>query len=118
MTHSASLDYSELFNQGSKAWTVGPANPASPTPVAITSASESGTTVTITMTTANPTGLVIGGNVAVASVSVGGYNGTFTVTAIPSATTFQYTAASGLAAGTGGRVGFFTSATSALWACP
>jgi len=116
LTHSASLDYSELFNQGTKAWTVGPANPASPTPVAITSASESGTTVTITMTTANPTGLVIGGNVAVASVSVGGYNGTFTVTAIPSGTTFQYTAASGLAAGTGGNAAAVDSSNAAATA--
>ena len=38
----------------------------------------------------------------VSNVSVAGYNGTFVVTAIPSGTTFQYTAASGLAAGSGG----------------
>jgi hypothetical protein len=95
-------DYSELYSQSSHLWTVGPANPASPTPVAVTSASESGTTVTITMTTANPTGLVIGGSVTIASSSVAGYNGTFTVTAIPSGTTFQYTDTAGLAAGTGG----------------
>ena len=69
---------------------------------AITSASESGTTVTITMTSANPTGLTIGNNVTVANVNVAGYNGTFVVTAIPTGTTFQYTAASGLGAGTGG----------------
>jgi hypothetical protein len=54
------------------------------------------------MMTANPTGLVIGGNVQVATVTVAGYNGTFTVTAIPSGTTFQYTTAAGLGAGTGG----------------
>ena len=70
---------------------------------AITSASESGTTVTITMTTANPAGLTMGDNVTVANVNVAGYNGTFIVTAIPTGTTFQYTAASsGLGAGTGG----------------
>jgi hypothetical protein len=101
-THAASLDYSELYSQSTKTWTVGPPNPASPTPVNISSASESGTTVTITMMTANPTGLVIGGNVQVATVTVAGYNGTFTVTAIPSGTTFQYTTAAGLGAGTGG----------------
>jgi len=115
-THAASMDYSELYNQGTHLWTVGPANPASPTPVNITSASESGTTVTITMTTANPTGLVIGGNVLVASVSQAGYNGTFTVTAIPSGTTFQYTAASGLAAGSGGNAVAIDSANAAAFA--
>jgi hypothetical protein len=74
---------------------VGPTN-------AISTVSESGTTVTITMSSANPTGLTIGNNVTVSNVSVTGYNGTFVVTAIPSSTTFQYTAASGLAGGTGG----------------
>ncbi len=67
----------------------------------ITSASESGTTVTVT-STANPTGLIVGNNVTVSGVSVTGYNGIFAVTAIPSTTTFQYTAATGLGAGTGG----------------
>jgi hypothetical protein len=68
----------------------------------ITSTSESGTTVTVT-SAANPTGLIVGNNVTVTGVSVTGYNGIFSVTAIPSGTTFQYTSAtSGLAAGTGG----------------
>ena len=67
----------------------------------ITSAAESGTTVTIT-STANPTGLIIGDNVTITGVSVTGYNGIFAVTAIPSGTTFQYTTTAGLAAGTGG----------------
>ncbi len=67
----------------------------------ITSTSESGTTVTIT-STANPTGLLVGNNVTVSGVSVTGYNGIFAVTAIPTTTTFQYTAASGLGAGSGG----------------
>ena len=62
----------------------------------ITSASESGTTVTIT-SAANPTGLMIGTNVTITGVNVSGYNGIFNVTAIPSSTTFQYTAGSGLA---------------------
>ncbi|MGC2305543.1 MAG: choice-of-anchor D domain-containing protein [Candidatus Binatus sp.] len=68
----------------------------------ITSTSESGTTVTVT-SAANPTGLIVGNNVTISGASVTGYNGIFAVTAIPSGTTFQYTAASsGLAAGTGG----------------
>ncbi len=67
----------------------------------ITSASESGTTVTIT-SAANPTGLLVGNNVTVTGVSVTGYNGIFNVTAIPTTTTFQYTAAASLGAGTGG----------------
>jgi hypothetical protein len=67
----------------------------------ITSAAESGTTVTVT-SAANPTPLLVGSNVTITGVSVTGYNGIFSVTAIPSATTFQYTATAGLAAGTGG----------------
>jgi hypothetical protein len=67
----------------------------------ITSASESGTTVTIT-SAANPSGLIVGNNVTVIGVSQAGYNGTFAVTAIPTGTTFQYMTTSGLAAGTGG----------------
>jgi hypothetical protein len=67
----------------------------------ITSAAESGTTVTIT-SAANPTGLLVGSNVTVTGVSQAGYNGFFSVTAIPSGTTFQYTATVGLLAGTGG----------------
>jgi hypothetical protein len=43
-------------------------------------------------------------------VSVAGYNGLFTVTAIPSGTTFQYTTASGLTAGSGGTAAADTSA--------
>ena len=67
----------------------------------ITSAGESGTTVTIT-SAANPTGLIVNDNVTISGVSAAGYNGIFTVTAIPWGTTFQYTATSGLAAGPGG----------------
>ena len=69
---------------------------------AIASAVESGTTVTVTMTTANPTGLLVGSNVAVSGVSVAGYNGAFAVTAIPSRTMFQYAATPGLNVGAGG----------------
>jgi len=69
---------------------------------AITSASEAGTTVTVT-SASNPTGILIGSNVTITGSSVTGYNGIHVVTAIPTGTTFQYTAAaSGMAAGTGG----------------
>ena len=61
---------------------------------AISSTSESGTTVTVTMTTANPAGLAVGNSVTIAGVGVAGYDGTFTVTAIGSASSFQYIAAS------------------------
>ncbi len=67
----------------------------------ITSSAESGTTVTIT-SAANPVGLLVGSNVTITGVSQAGYNGIFSVTAIPSTTTFQYTTTAGLAAGTGG----------------
>jgi hypothetical protein len=83
-------------------------------PTTITSAAESGTTVTITAT-ANPPGLIVGDNVSISSVKIAsvigaaGYNGTFTVTGpgatgtVVTGTTFTYTAAvSGLGAGSGG----------------
>jgi hypothetical protein len=66
----------------------------------VSSATESGNTVTITTSPANPAGLTVGLGVTLQSVTVAGYNGTFAVTAIPSSTTFQYTAASGLASTT------------------
>ncbi len=80
------------------------------TPSAISSTSESGTTVTITMTSANPVGLTVGDKVVIADVSVNGYDGTFAVTAIPSGTTFQYTGTSGLTAGSGGTAASDTAA--------
>lgn len=55
------------------------------------------------MTTANPAGLAVGNSVTIAGVGVAGYNGTFTVTAIGSASSFQYIAASpGLGGSSGG----------------
>ena len=70
---------------------------------AISSASESTNTVTITMTTANPTGLTMGDGVTINAVSVAGYNGSFTVGTIIDSTHFTYTdPTTGLAAGTGG----------------
>jgi hypothetical protein len=68
-----------------------------------TGATESGTTVTITTTAAHGyTAANIGQQVKVAGVGVAGYNGTFTITAVPSATTLQYTAAASGLAGSGG----------------
>ena len=77
---------------------------------AISSTSESGTTVTVTMTAANPAGLSVGNSVTIAGVGVAGYNGTFTVTAIGSASSFQYVAA---AAGLGGSSGGTAAADTA-----
>lgn len=86
------------------------------------SATESGTTVTLTLgadfSPLSPvpgvegSGINIpyffnwkpGGTIHVSGMSVAGYNGTFTITAIPDNSTVQYTAASGLGSGTGGLV--------------
>ena len=124
-TQQVGLNSAELYNPATDAFTATNSIPSCPTGTscatglpaicagttsAISSASESGTTVTITMTTANPPNLILGDKVTIANVSVGGYNGNFTVTAIPSGTTLQYTAASGLAAGSGGTAAADTSA--------
>src|SRR5262249_10949077 len=56
----------------------------------IATATEAGTTVTITTTA--PHGLIAGQQITIAGVGVAGYNGTFTVLATGlTATTFQYT---------------------------
>jgi type IV pilus assembly protein PilY1 len=47
-----------------------------------------------TITTATAHGLAVGNTVTVAGFSPSGYNGTFTVTAVPTTTTFKYTLAS------------------------
>ncbi len=65
----------------------------------ITSAAESGTTVTITTSAAH--NLVRGQQVEITGVSVAGYNGTFTITGT-TATTFTFTDANGLASASGG----------------
>lgn len=68
---------------------------------AIVSATESGNTVTIT--TSAPDGYVVSQPVVVSGVGVAGYNGNFVITAVPSATTFQYTdTVAGLGASSGG----------------
>ena len=69
----------------------------------ISTATESGSTVTIT-DAANPSGLTMGGNVTISGVSVAGYNGVFAVTNIPNGTSFQYTDVTGLASGANGSV--------------
>src|SRR6185503_4008315 len=66
-------------------------------------ATESGTTVTLSTSAAH--GRSVGDIITVAGVGVSGYNGTFTVTAVPTARALQYTAAaSGLANSGGGSV--------------
>ena len=71
------------------------------TPVSIAAspggATVSGTTVTITTTTAH--GLAVSDWVGIAGVACAGYNGTFQVTGVPSSTTFTYTVASSVASG-------------------
>src|SRR5208282_395993 len=97
----------ELYNPATDAFTA--LTNTIPTPFVcpaaastITSAAESGTTVTVT-SAANPTGLTVGQNVTIEDVSVVGYNGSFAVTAIPTSATFQYAVTpTGLAAATGG----------------
>ncbi|MFO0796528.1 MAG: tandem-95 repeat protein [Gemmataceae bacterium] len=56
-----------------------------------------------TLTTSAAHNLAVGQTVVVAGVSAAEYNGTFTVTGVPSATTFTYAlTGTGIAAGTGG----------------
>jgi hypothetical protein len=76
---------------------------------AVSTAAESGTTVTITMSSANPTGLTIGSAVTISNVTcptclgTNSYNGSFNVTTIPNSTHFTYTSPfSSLNAGSGG----------------
>ena len=68
---------------------------------AISVATESGTTATIT--TVGPHGFSTSQSVVISGVGVSGYNGTFTVASAPTANTFTYTVgASGLALSSGG----------------
>ena len=93
--------YNVIYNAGG-AWPSSSATIASNLPAAIrsTGATESGNIVTITMAsgTTLPGTLKVGSSVTITGVTVTGYNGTFTVVSVPSATTFTYTnATSGLA---------------------
>ena len=67
---------------------------------AVSGASSSGTTATIKTTAAHNRS--VGDVVTISGVGVGGYNGTFPITAVPTARTFQYTIASELANSGGG----------------
>ena len=70
-------------------------------------ATEDGTTVTIN--TAAPHNRAVGDVVTLSNVGVAGYNGTYTITAVPGPRTFQYTAAAaGLAASGGGSATYFS----------
>lgn len=76
---------------------------AAPSASSLGGATESGNTVTIA--TGNPHTLQVGDTVTIAGVAVGGYNGTFTVTAVISSRAFQYTnPTAGLATSGGGTV--------------
>lgn len=92
--------------QNSVVIAAGPGGATQPAAVNIASATQVGTLVTITTTV--PHGLAFifpeGLRVTMAGVLVGGYNGTFGISGIPSPTTFQYfNGATGLAAaGAGG----------------
>jgi hypothetical protein len=70
------------------------------TAATISTATESGSTVTIT--TSAPSGFSVGEQITISGVSIAGYNGNFIVTSV-SGNTFTYTvAATGLTNGTGG----------------
>lgn len=116
-TGQIALNTAELYNPATDTFTATNSIPGCPTGTscaaglpaicagpssAISSASETGSTATITMSTTNPTNLIIGDKVTIANVSVAGYNGNFTITAIPTGSTFRYTTASRLGAGSGG----------------
>lgn len=59
-------------------------------PIANTALSESGNVVTVTTSAAH--NLTVGQSISIAGVVPGGYNGIYTVTAVPTTTTFTYTA--------------------------
>lgn len=85
---------------GASAWTLGASPPAGGAPIALATANgatQSGSTVTITTTTAH--GFSVGQTVNISGVAVAGYNGTgtpgtgaFTILSVPSTTTFTYDA--------------------------
>jgi uncharacterized protein (UPF0333 family) len=76
---------------------------AAPSATSRGGAQEDGNTVTIA--TGSPHTLQVGDTVTVAGVGVAGYNGTWTVTAVPSSRSFQYTnPTAGLATSGGGTV--------------
>lgn len=56
----------------------------------ITAISESGSTVTVTLSPPGLTGANVGAVLAIASVSIGGYNGTFPISQVVSPTSIEY----------------------------
>ncbi len=77
-----------------------------------TGATESGHTVTIT--TMTPHGFSVGQVVRIGGVGVGGYNGIFTITAVPTATSFQYTDPAAGLGNSGGGIATATEAKAAV----
>ena len=81
------------------------AGPSSP----ITAISESGNTVTVTLSAPGLTGAKLGQLLAIASVGTGGYDGTFPISQVSSATSIQYqdpaTGLASLTAPAGGSIG-------------
>jgi type IV pilus assembly protein PilY1 len=71
-----------------------------PASISITGISRSGSTATATTATNHL--LAVGDSVTVAGSSISNYNGTFTVTATPSTTTFRYTVAGSPSSNPGG----------------
>jgi hypothetical protein len=85
----------------------------SPGPTQMATASETGTTVTVTVPSTN--GYAVGDTVAIAGMAPAGYNGSWTITAVPTGTTFTYTnSTAGLAAGTGGTAQDMNMATATV----
>jgi len=80
--------------------------------IGINSATESTSTVTITLTTP-AINLKAGNTVIISGVGVAGYNGTFTVASVLSNTSFTYTDTTGLAASSGGNVSVIGTLTAA-----
>src|SRR5262249_62078974 len=66
----------------------------------LATATEAATTVTIT--TVGVHNFATNETVVISGVGVGGYNGTFRITATPTPTTFTYTTTAGLGASSGG----------------
>ena len=94
-------DYDVIYNAGAP-W---PTSSASIATTSTPGATQSGTTVTITMSSAPAGNLAVGSSVTINGVVVAGYNGAFTVTSIVSPTKFTYTCVvTGLANSGGGTV--------------
>ena len=93
-TLNASAQATATFNAGG---TSGRANPTATVDQALASANESlisaasEAATTATITTVGAHGFATGDTVVISGVGVGGYNGTFIITAAPTVNTFTYT---------------------------